>query len=889
MVIAAHANANASVEADAMSDANANARSDINAKYNVNIYDILAKGDSKEVTRGSTVTSSSSYTSGTLSPPPEFLKSPTPSVIKKLKSSLKLSKLHSTSSVTTNSSATSSQKNVRFAAELTTVKKFDSSAEPMSISNENSPTLPALLSRSDFYFGTGVNNSDLCYEEDIYTDYNEYCDDNDDPDDGFWFNQLPTLKKLSKAPGAKKRSRSSSSSNNHRSFTNFKLNTDYYDSDSACDDNSEADSDNDAGEEDDEEDNICDYDDFDHPIHHNEESPCSEDGSNARIFEVFDWQLLSSNVSSLKSRVYNPFISTANFNSSSGNTEDQIFEFLQGSNIRLHSLKQSKEENGKIYGLIYVNNLNFEKFIEIKFTFNYWKDIHYITAFYSKSITNRIDEFKFVIDMNSLKYSLKVKDLIFAKKNSSTTVCPLNVELCCRYDVNNETFYDNNNYDNYQMKLIATTRPIVPIVASNKPSEVESELAISKTTTTSLDNNKNDKVSSFARNFLVSTTLSHNHAQLASSSSDSRRFNDDTDYYNTSPLKHLYHNDTSLIKPVRLNQVLINPDFESTDEDETIYALPTTDENKEQKKININSDDRKDSFSSDSLMDLRSGSLLSLDSCLNSSATPSLTSSSSSGCSPLEDFNSSDYYPSSSYESFSSIDLAHYNHLPPLTHLDPTMTGTHNCDNSTNNFLSNNYSNTTIIGNYHGDLYDDRQSIITDIVDQNPNINNSTETLTNPNIRPLSSASTESAHTQDGPRITVATSNFLQRTTNFSDETNQNDSFLPPLSSNLKRTKDIDYQSFLSSYCFYSSPTKKAFENGKYASTSMLPLDSSPHRRTLPLNICRENNNTYLSGNDHIDTDNNNNPHDSLLFPSSKLDSFSTSPPILSQGTHWSL
>lgn len=58
--------------------------------------------------------------------------------------------------------------------------------------------------------------------------------------------------------------------------------------------------------------------------------------------------------------------------------------------------------------------------------------------------------------------------------------------------------------------------------------------------------------------FLLSTTVSHKNPQ-PSQQSHGRKFSDDTDYYNTSPLKHLFHNDTTLAKPSRINEVTFDP------------------------------------------------------------------------------------------------------------------------------------------------------------------------------------------------------------------------------------------------------------------------------------------------------------------------------------------
>lgn len=669
---------------------------------NLNVYDLLQNDSSKEPSVGS----------GTMSPPP--------SLVRKLKSSLKLSKSHSTPSVTTTSSS-SSQKNVRFAAELTTVKKFDSSAEPISISNENSPRFYP-ISDSDLQYN--IAHPETLYDGD--GDDDDHDDDCCSTEDGFWFHEssiLPSLQRLNDVKRLKKINKE-----NTCPLSKFQLE---YDSDSGVD-----------YDEDEFEDDVPDID------SNCQKSNCGGEGGsgesdNNKFIEIIDWRLLKTNVCPFK-KIWNPFLSNNN------SLEDQIFDYLQGLNIRLHSLKQLDNKFGKIVGLIYVNNLNFEKFIEIKLTFNSWKDIHYITANYSRSVTGKIDEFKFVIDLNSLKYALQVKNLIYARTDSSSTVCPLNVELCCRYDVNNETFYDNNNYDNYQMKLTATTTTnFVPVVNEIPPSPV--------------NDSKPQTGNSFSRDFLISTTLSHQ-PNLTKYAVDSRRFSDDTDYYNTSPLKHLYHNDTTLIRPVRLNQVLTNPEV-STDEEDFVETV----ELKAPMLVKDSNDSQNSSLSS------------------TSSAS---FSSSSSGYSPLEDFaplTNYEYHPYSSFDSVSSIEMANYNyHLPIFTNLSS-----------------------------FNETFDDGQSIVTDIVGDHTNKNNSTETLINPNAvpRPMSSSSAESATTPLKPHIN--TSNPLN---------------LTPVGSNLpimtSKPKDHDYQAFLSTYCFYNSPSSRDVPNPNQPSPTLTAFPS---------------------------------------------------------------
>lgn len=399
-----------------------------------------------------------------------------------------------------------SLKNVRFAPELTTVKKFDSDSEPISISSSNQSS-----------------------PESIPLDVRDEVPEYSLPP--ILFNTLPIRGSLT----------------SKENDIMFRLGYD--------------DDDQDVRDIDDDEDGML-------PLSGEvgDDEDMGLDGLDVDSFDIVDCKIVDTNLV--------PFIKKFQLNQYKydqykdiSTIEKMIFDYLHGNNIKLHSLTKKSD---KLHGLLYVNNLNFEKFIELKFSFNGWQDIHYTTASYRKSITERIDEFKFSIDLMALKYILKSKNLIYCESvnQDDYTYCHLNMELCCRYDVNNETYYDNNNYNNYQFSLVIVTAPIYVLQAQLTKSQSEPSL--------SMRNDEDDckkapekSKPDFQSDFLTTTTLSHN--SNFNHNSYSRRFSDDTDYYNTSPLKHLYHNDTTLIKPARVNEVLGsnfgwspgNPDYDA--------------------------------------------------------------------------------------------------------------------------------------------------------------------------------------------------------------------------------------------------------------------------------------------------------------------------------------
>lgn len=433
--------------------------------------------------------------------------------IKKLKSSLKLCSSSSQSSI-------SSNKSVRFAPELTRVKRFDSTREPMTISNETSPQVSPLdqqangqpvatsvLDPSDsFWFGTQLSKMNLPLSKSIpkfsLSDSDNDMDDSDsDFDLEYFSDQLINGENHTTSFNSNPSTNPSSSSNSgtaagslsnyHFKFAN-KIPILEKDNDENLDDN-----------------------DINYMLASSHSSPTKDP------IQIKSWILKDTNIKKFQR-------STLDLNA-------DLSQYLQGNNIKLHSCNSLNLSKGKLTGLIYVTNLSFEKFIEIKFSFNDWKDIHYVTASYERTITDTIDEFQFVIDLSSFVYFLKVKNLI----SHNSLISPLTIHLCCRYDVNGETYYDNNNYENYQVSLDAVT--------NLKP--------------------RNDKKQQYHQRLIASerpmkrSLSSDNFATSSSKSSDSqhpfdqtkstpprlgRRFSEDTDFFNSSPLKNVSsHNYTT--------------------------------------------------------------------------------------------------------------------------------------------------------------------------------------------------------------------------------------------------------------------------------------------------------------------------------------------------------
>ncbi|KAL6451463.1 GAC1 Serine/threonine-protein phosphatase 1 regulatory subunit GAC1 [Candida maltosa Xu316] len=117
------------------------------------------------------------------------------------------------------------------------------------------------------------------------------------------------------------------------------------------------------------------------------------------------------------------------------NTKDSI--------VWLPSAYVLKTDSGKtfLFGLVNVKNLSFEKNIFIKLTLNNWKTSivfggQSIISFV-KSVDSNTDQFKFKIALDDLVYDSTKVDL----------------QLCIKYEVGGQEYWDNNFGNNYKFKL----------------------------------------------------------------------------------------------------------------------------------------------------------------------------------------------------------------------------------------------------------------------------------------------------------------------------------------------------------------------------------------------------------------------------------------------------
>ena len=370
------------------------------------------------------------------------------SILKKQPAVFARNRSHSTNSL--------NKKNVRFSAHLTEIKKYDKFAEPITISNEASPELSPLLVPLDH----ASDENDGCWFRDlrllpalinIEKGFDEFR---------LGGNGAASKQQQRRRPGSKLFSLEDNDSDDE---------LDYYLSEAGTLVGPRTGATAPV------------------PNYTFSPSPMLSPTSQQPLSLDVKWDVLSTNI----------------INSNLILNDDVIRHFMHNPNIRVQSLRMDSG-GSKLVGYLIVSNLAFEKYIEVKFTFNGWENIHYVNAAYLKTVSQHYDQFKFVIDVRSFKFFLNLKNLLVGDR--------LNIELCCRYDVRHETYYDNNNYNNYKVVLTRPS-PVVEMAPLRAQAPTERPKA-------------------------VASAAQRHHT---------RTFSADTDFFNTSPLKDMYRNSMSNI------------------------------------------------------------------------------------------------------------------------------------------------------------------------------------------------------------------------------------------------------------------------------------------------------------------------------------------------------
>lgn len=434
--------------------------------------------------------------------------------MKKLKSSLKLSRhdslspsiASSTSSISSasstsfssNSSSSNTYKFVRFAPQLTTVKSFHINDEPISISNKTSPVLYPIDSISPFSSTTETTLATATRITPNISTRNKLSNKNlwdfnfDDIEDDFDLDYFD---------------------NYHITYTNAPTGI---------------------------------------------ASAISATGTVTDTNNLLTFNNIIESPTFNMTTFYNNDIqaSIINSNFDNNNNNNNNHSHLESyDNIKVINISLIKDN--VIRGTVKVRNLQYEKSIQCKFTFDNWKQIHYIKANYSYSPTNYEDTFVFDIDLNSWKYFLHYHNLI--DNITINNQHNLNLEFVCMYNINDTVYYDNNNYQNFILNLnvLPKLNDSVPTIYNNNNNNSNNTntndiITTTTTTTTTTTAAANNSISSKNRNRIVT-----------------RKFSKDTDYYNESPLKHMFHTDTYWVHPKNQNNLFFftGDQIQETDHD----------------------------------------------------------------------------------------------------------------------------------------------------------------------------------------------------------------------------------------------------------------------------------------------------------------------------------
>ncbi|RLV92463.1 hypothetical protein JA1_003179 [Spathaspora sp. JA1] len=97
-----------------------------------------------------------------------------------------------------------------------------------------------------------------------------------------------------------------------------------------------------------------------------------------------------------------------------------------------------------LYGLVNVKNLDFEKKIFIKLSLNNWKTS---VIFGGNAIISYV---KSIGDVDQFKFKINVDDLISNRYDGFNAI---DLQMCIKYEVSNNVYWDNNGGSNYQFKL----------------------------------------------------------------------------------------------------------------------------------------------------------------------------------------------------------------------------------------------------------------------------------------------------------------------------------------------------------------------------------------------------------------------------------------------------
>lgn len=178
-------------------------------------------------------------------------------------------------------------------------------------------------------------------------------------------------------------------------------------------------------------------------------------------------------------------------------------------------------QSNEVVVYLSAQNLAFEKSLELKYSFNSWNSIFFTRGIFSRQINNKFDEFRCTIK------------LPFLNRNDFV----VHLDFCCIYEVNGSIYYDNNNYNNFRMKI--------QIQKQNETLPLDSSLQLLKTDPKNFEDAKfeeedlsAEKEENLERKDVSKETIITPDTKHMSPMT--RKFDSSKEFYNTSPWKNIY-------------------------------------------------------------------------------------------------------------------------------------------------------------------------------------------------------------------------------------------------------------------------------------------------------------------------------------------------------------
>ncbi|CAG8804574.1 32832_t:CDS:2, partial [Racocetra persica] len=128
--------------------------------------------------------------------------------------------------------------------------------------------------------------------------------------------------------------------------------------------------------------------------------------------------------------------------SSDDESDDEDFDFSISKPVFVESVFLSSDKR-KLLGRIQVQNIAFQKSVEVRYTFDFWQTVSEVSANYAEGVPDKDSR-------NSFDLFIFAIELI---DNSRNQIDGKTMYFAVRYKVNGRDYWDNNNGSNYQVNF----------------------------------------------------------------------------------------------------------------------------------------------------------------------------------------------------------------------------------------------------------------------------------------------------------------------------------------------------------------------------------------------------------------------------------------------------